>query len=487
MATFDWSFDLLTEAERRVFSRLSVFVGGWSLSSAISICELDGMDQTMATDILGTLVDKSLVQAEPVPDGGVRYRLLETLRDYATEKLLSTGTAETASARHAHVMTLLDIAEAAPPRLSGPEQVSWLTCLELEHDNIKAGLNYLLEDAQDHEMALRLAVALRPFWFIRGYFREGVGYLERALDTGASSTRSDSELVASALIAVGALLHPPETSAKSWLEQGLAMARRLGAETLVADALCELAWVEFCHGDRADALALADDAIGAAHAVGDLDLLGFAKSIRGTTIFSDDQVTARADFDESIRCFSATHNSERLSSVLCRLAIHELEVGHLETASVHLARVLDIAIEVQNAGLLPFAYSALGLCAYLNSDNQLARTRFVESLACGRRVEDGNSMAYALLGVAFCATATGDPDAAKLHGAADALLADCDQGLESPEAELREQDHAHLRLELGDDTFDDLYNSGWALPRTSAIALASTQPRTNIGAESVSS
>ena len=471
LAAVDWSYELLTELERAVLSRLSVFIGGWDLARAEAVCSTDHIDSWAVADLLGSLVDKSLVQTEPTADSSIRYRLLETIRAYAADRL-NEEESQAASTRKAHANAFLDLAEAAAPHLTGPDQSNWLARLELEHENLRAALTYYLTSPFGQDDALRLAVSLRSFWIIRGYYPEGIEFLESALEL--EQGKDSGELRAAALIACGTLRQSKGDTipARARLEEALEIARRLGSAFLIGDALCELAWLEFGQGDVDLALRLAGEAVKAADRAGDLNLVGFAISIRGSLSFPRDQLEARSDFEEAISCFRQMQNSERLASTLCRLAIHELESGDREGASVHLATVLDIASELHNDGLFPHVYAALGLCAMLDADHLLARERFHECMNHARRVDDGRVIAYAAFGLAFCATATGDSDAAKLHGAADALLELYGERLELAETALREEDHANLRRILGDVGFTSAYDSGKRLPPRDAVEFA---------------
>jgi predicted ATPase/DNA-binding SARP family transcriptional activator len=200
LALIDWSHQLLSEAERVLLRRLSVFAGGWSLEAAQAVCGdglLDGPGADVEMlDMLARLVDRSLVEvdvegAAEAAEG--RYRLLETIRQYARERLLEAGEAE--QVREHHLEYFLRFAEEAEPKLRGAEQVAWLKRVELEHDNLRTALAWALEREQS-EHALRLAGALAYSWVLRGYFSEGHKWLDEAL---ALSEREQSEKVAAGI------------------------------------------------------------------------------------------------------------------------------------------------------------------------------------------------------------------------------------------------------------------------------------------------
>ena len=173
-ATLDWSHELLKEAERVLFRRLSVFAGGWKLEAAEEVCSGEGIEQDDILDLLSRLVDKSLVVAEaptsPGAGGALRYRMLEPVRQYGRECLEESGETERVHDRHAR--HYLALAEAARPKLVGPEEVAWLVLLEEEHDNLRAVLNWVIRGSEV-AVGARLALALWRFWDGRVYLSEG--------------------------------------------------------------------------------------------------------------------------------------------------------------------------------------------------------------------------------------------------------------------------------------------------------------------------
>jgi predicted ATPase len=178
-ATIQWSYDLLTPAERRLLERLAVFAGGWTLEAAEAVCASDEIAPEATLDLLSGLVGKSLVQAEPQANGTIRYRLLETVRQYAEGKLADSG--EAAALRVRHRDYHLALAGDAVDGLSGPDQVEWLERLEAEHDNLRAALAWCQADPNGADQEERLAGALGRFWRDRGYNREGFAWLMHAV------------------------------------------------------------------------------------------------------------------------------------------------------------------------------------------------------------------------------------------------------------------------------------------------------------------
>ena len=240
-ATIDWSYGLLSEKEKILFRRLSVFAGGWTLSAAEEICSDDGVGEYEVLELLSCLVDKSLVVVAR-GDEETRYRMLETVRQYASGRLVESG--ERAGVRARHAGFFLDLAEEAETGLAGPEQAAWVERLDTEHDNLRAALGWLAEE-QEVERGLRLAAALMRFWWFRAYLIEGRAHLESLL--GLTGTPVRDEVRAKALHALAVLIYrQADDAAGDWtvarfrLDESLAIYRRLGNEARVAAVLLDL-------------------------------------------------------------------------------------------------------------------------------------------------------------------------------------------------------------------------------------------------------
>ena len=198
-ATVDWSYELLADVERRLLARLSVFSGGWTLEAAEQVCGGRGISSGDVLDLLSRLVDKSLVI---VDEAGVerRYRLLETIRQYARDRLVQSG--EIAAISDAHLDYSLALAREAEPKIVGADQAAWLNRLDVEHDNLRTALDWSLADPDRRADGLTLATCLWWFWTKRGYFTEGQQRLERAL---AVQEHVAGDVEARALIGLGHL------------------------------------------------------------------------------------------------------------------------------------------------------------------------------------------------------------------------------------------------------------------------------------------
>src|SRR6516165_7604448 len=233
-AMVEWSWELLTEAERAVLAGLSVFAGGFGLAAAEAVAAGEDVPAAEVLGHLGALVDKSLVQFDDTPAGQGRYRLLETVRQYAAGHLEALGPAAGA----AHRDYYLALAEAAAPQLMAADQAAWLDRLDAELANLRAAIAFSLTQA-DPEPGLRLAASLREFWQARGHAAEGADVLRAFLD--APAAQAATLLRARALTAAARLLETTDgyAIAGDYCEEALAIARAAGDENLAAEALYE--------------------------------------------------------------------------------------------------------------------------------------------------------------------------------------------------------------------------------------------------------
>jgi predicted ATPase/DNA-binding SARP family transcriptional activator len=255
-ATLDWSYELLSERERVLFARLSVFAAGWTMEAAEAL----GSGKGEVLDPLSRLVDKSLVTLEKGEhDGAVRYTMLEPVRQYAREKLREGGEEDAIQGRHAGFF--LTLAEVAEPEMSGPEQETWLRRLEREHANLRGALAWALDpsdssEPREHrtEVGLRLAGALGRFWGVYGP-DEGRGWLEKGLAMGRAAPKPT---LAKVFYEAGwiELFQGNYERAIALLEEGLALFRQLGDRRGVATSLINLGFALLHLGDKERASAL---------------------------------------------------------------------------------------------------------------------------------------------------------------------------------------------------------------------------------------
>ncbi len=292
----DWSHDLLSEPERVLFRRLSAFAGGWTLQAAEIAGSGDGIERGDVLDLLSQLVDKSLVLAEATGEGAVRYRLLEPVRQYATERLRESGEAETVRRRHAR--WCLEFVERVRDGLEGPEQAAWVGRMKGEHANAQAALSWALE--AEPETALRLVATLGYFWYRYGRIIEGRRWLEAVLErTGdiENATRAKTLRLAGVLSEESGLYE----QAEKLHEQGLALYRRLGDRAGVASSLTSLGALAYAVGDLERALALTQESLVLKRELGDERAIMSSRNNLGEMMQTAGELAkARALFEENL-------------------------------------------------------------------------------------------------------------------------------------------------------------------------------------------
>jgi predicted ATPase/predicted Ser/Thr protein kinase len=222
-ATVDWSYDLLTEPERRLLGRLSVFAGGWTLEAAEDVCAGEGIERDDIVDLLSGLVDKSLVIVEEDPTGDRRYRFLETIRQYGRDRLFRSGEIGSVCARH--FAFVLAFARRAEPELTRSDQVTWLNRLQVEHDNIRSALDWAAGAPECADRGLELATSVWWFWTKRGYFSEG----QRRLGESLAVCTDVSPRVAKAYVGLAHLtMFQGDPATRGTMAKSLEVARAAG-------------------------------------------------------------------------------------------------------------------------------------------------------------------------------------------------------------------------------------------------------------------
>jgi predicted ATPase/DNA-binding SARP family transcriptional activator len=275
-AVIDWSYDHLDEGERRVFERLSIFVGGFTFDAAEAVC--GGDDGLDLIDVLALLVDKSLVTAEAAPIPEYRYRLLETLQAYAAERRDDRGDTDAQCRRHAAYFATL--AEAAHTGLRSSDQAAWLDRLASDHDNIRAALEFLLADG-DVETAGRMAGSVYPFWDLRGHYTEGRRWLNRVLAGVDLTPRTRARVLMGATTL--AVIQGDIESAVAACEAATDLSRGVGDGAGLAHAQQYLAFVAIYAEQFDEAEALIAESITAAQAAGADWEHGWAYIFAGTS------------------------------------------------------------------------------------------------------------------------------------------------------------------------------------------------------------
>ena len=463
-AMVDWSWELLTGPERAVLARLSVFAGGFTLAAAEAVGADPGLPRSEVIGHLGALVDKSLVQFDDTGSGLGRYRLLDTVRQYAAGQLDAHGQAAADAAQTAHRDYYLALAEAATPHLVGLDQAAWLDRLDAELGNLRAAIT-VSQARADLARGLRLAACLRVYWQVRGHAAEGAGVLRVLLD--APAAHEATLLRARALAAAANLLVQTDgyATAADYCQEGLAIARAAGDDYLVADLLQIGAWPLLRQGQPGAALQLIEEGLGLAQRLQEPHLTGRLLSARSFALnIGGNPAGAARDAAESLRLYRQAGDRILVGATLGNLGNYELSTGDLDAARRHLAESVDIA-RALNArdGMAHWTFN-LGLAEYLGGSPEAAQALFAETLDLARRMGIKGMTAYALIGLAMVGHGRADPGwSARLHGAGDQALAGLGETLEPLEGRLADLDRQRLRAAMGAEDFDTEYATGRAL------------------------
>lgn len=257
-ALVDWSYDLLSDVEQCVLARLSVFAGGFDLAAAETVCDAEPISAGDVLDILSSLVEKSLVLLEEGEDAG-RYRMLETIRDYASEKLGLASDAADVAVRHC--VHYFNESKEANHGMMGPDQAEWIQRVEADLDNIRAATAFALAGGVDPVIVVKMAVAMQGFWILRGYATEGRGVVRSAL---ALPSIQGSDIAHAWALYVGAALAESQSDhaeARQMLETCLLLRRKLGNPSDVAATLSTLSLARLQAGDAEGALETENEAI----------------------------------------------------------------------------------------------------------------------------------------------------------------------------------------------------------------------------------
>lgn len=474
-AAIDWSYRLLMLPEQLVLRRVSVFARGWTLEAAEFVCSL-GLASGDVLEILLRLVDKSLVVAETERTES-RYHMLETIRQYAQEKLDETG--EGVELRQHHLQYFRKLAKNAELRLRSADQLEWMDQVDVEQDNIRAALTWAGE-GDSVEAGLELATSLWVFWVYRGHMREGLTFLERLL--GLSETTSALPTRAKAHMAAGILAHNlgATFASRGHFEQSVMLWKRLGA--VGTDGLFDVEhWIVAFDPE------VERDSSLAGHYYQDrlkhyrqiADQSGIADTLQTVGLLAARQgnlVEARQAFEESLAIFQATGDQIRLHHLKSDLAFVEFEEGNLAQALTLTEDTIHFFRRARFTFVLGWVLCLRGAIAIRECDYVSAKALYSEGLQVVQQVDDHTQVPECFIGFAGIASADRSFEhAARLLGAAEAKLAERNMPLEHFDQVELERLAKFLSVELGETAFAKARAEGGALTTEQAIALALSQ------------
>jgi len=422
-----WSHDLLDETDRRLFARLSVFTGGWTLGSAEAVCDPEGLD---ALDGLTSLVDQSLVRRTEPDDGHPRFTMLETIREFGQEQLRIAGDLDLILRRHAE--HFLALAVEAEPHLTADDQGEWLDRCEREHANIRAALRWAIE-AGEADRAQEAAGALWRFWQQRGHLAEGRGCFEDIL--AVQSAQGPTPARAKALIGAAGMAwwQQDRRAAGASYAQALAIERELGDPARLAEALYNLAFV----------------------------------------VAGDDVGSATRLLEESLDLFRQVGDERGMAQVLAMLVMPDAQAGNWEPVIDSLEEAVEIWRRLGDRLHLAFDLLWLGFAHGRVGHRDEARSAALGSLELFLEADNPTGIGIAFTDLAFLATWEGRHEDAIRLAAASKSLNERVGGPPGAIGGLLEGDPvAEARAHLSEDAAERAWEEGLAMSVDEAAALA---------------
>jgi predicted ATPase/class 3 adenylate cyclase len=430
-ALIDWSYNLLNDREKGLMCRLSAFAGGWTLEAAEQVCEGDAVEEWEILDLLTSLVDKSLV-IYLEEHGSARYRLLDTVRQYARDRLLECAAGEIW--RDRHLEFFLALGEEAEPHLQEAEQAEWLTRLEAEHANLRAALEWSEAAPGRAEQGVRLGASIWRFWQVHGHLSEGRERLARAL---ASEEACDASRRARALDGAGVLAYYQcdYPAAQTAHEEGLAIRRQLGDQRGIAACLNDLGNTAHAQGDYA---------------------------------------AAQARYEESLAIRREMDDRRGIAASLNNLGSLAFQQGDDPAARELITESLSILGELGDQRSIALSMNNLGEVVYRQGDYLEARALFRQSLAIRKDLGARVGIAYSMEGLAATEFMAGVPlKAGCLWGAAERLREEVGAPLPPKQHPEHEQQVELARVAVGDEAaFDAAWQEGRVMTLEQAIAYA---------------
>ncbi|HXW87891.1 MAG TPA: adenylate/guanylate cyclase domain-containing protein [Streptosporangiaceae bacterium] len=471
-AAIGWSYALLTGQERLLLGRLSVFAGGFDLAAAEAVCGHEPISAVEVAGLVGSLVDKSLVVAEPT-GSALRYRLLETIRLFAAERLADDG--EAAAAAAAHCAHYLAFAETTAPCLSGPDQADGLARLDTEHANLLRAAQHAAAELGGTARVLRFGIALWRYWYWigrSGGSEEAAGLLLPVLRRPEAP--ADPALFAEALWVAAFLTSLLDRALSLQLaEHADEVAHGLGDDRLLAMTRGMLCIAYSSSGDPQRARLAGHESVQRARKLRDDVLLATVLQVYAWAVGAAE---AGPLYTEAFACTQRSGDVAVVSVLHTSAGVDALELGHIPAGRAHLEAAIAAAEVIGEPHLTPSAKLAEVLRAEHNLDD--ARSAFEYVVRVSRRIGDKHALADAILGLACIAADLDDwQRASALHGAEQALLDQMGKRLRPFDARRRRLSLDRAAAALGEQQFQRAYTQGMALSFDQAIDLALRRAR----------
>jgi predicted ATPase/DNA-binding CsgD family transcriptional regulator len=484
-AALDWSYALLSPSEQKVLQRLSVFASGAILDAAESICAGKGVEVSEVLDLLSSLVNKSLVMVDKPGAGETRYGLLETIRQYASQKLEQSGGLAESKDRYLDYFT--QWAEKTQSNPNRGDQVLRLEGFEAEHDNLRAALEWSRTSDARADLGLRLALNLGWFWQARGYFSEGREQLNSLLEKTKANDRSEVRAGALHMAGVLAFMQTDYPAVRALDEESLSIYRGLGAagRSGLANVLIQLGDMWRQLGSYQKAFPLLEEGLRVMQELKDLDGIVIGLWQLGYyAVSTGDYRQAEAYFSEALPLSKQKVRDYDTAVILSGLAETALRQGDFGRAAAFEEEGLNLRREINEKWGIAVSLGNFGWIALHQDDLAKAGTLLLESLALRREIEDRGGMAWCLEKLAKINILYGKKKsrnqssedfrrAARLFGAAAGLRAPVGSAIDQADQSEYDRDLDALRKALGGEAFSRLWTEGEAMPLDKVIYEAS--------------
>lgn len=470
-ATIEWSYGLLSEQERALYERLSVFAGGWTLEAAERICEGAELESADVLDLLMRLVDKSLVVADQGQEDA-RYRFLDTIRQFARDKFARLDENDRRRVCDRHLDYFLAFVREIDETVRGTEQESGLVRLDRELDNVRAALAWSAE-SDNTEAEMGLALALWRYWRVRSYFSEGRRWLADALARGEACPPT---MRAKALLGAGSLANyqADYAQARAFLEASLTLHRQLKDNRGIGLSLNLLADGKTMTGEFAGARRDLQESVAIFRKLNDPRGTGYALYFLGSLLLRTGELKqARPLLEESLARLTRVGDKWWIGNTMLQLGWCLNRQGEHDNALQRLQEALDISTQFNDTRGTGRALMYIGEAKYSQGEYAAARDKYTESLKMFREIGDKWAETSCLEGLGYIAAAQNDARrAAQLLGSAEQMHERLGAPLLAVYRESTEASAKRARAQLGARDFSEAWAEGRALNEEQAIELA---------------
>jgi hypothetical protein len=467
----EWSYELLVEPERRVLRRVSVFAGGFTPVEALAVVANGDVDRITLLDVLQSLVEKNLIQLDEAAEPLVRYRLLETIRQFAKQELVEHD--EEAAARSSHAEAFLALAESASPHLWKKERLEWLARLNADRENLKAAIEYLVSEPSAGYLAMRFVIAMSRYWEMTGQYTYVAGIGRAFFDH--PRTREPDRLWVEAVAALALVWRGDNWELAVFepeVREALEVARTLDMDEQTSVLLWVLGGHSMRTGEMGAATELNEQAVEAARRSEDPMTLGIAL-IAASCLYGSRPSVSRAKLVEAESYLRAAGDAYWKGLVVNNLASADMMEGDLVSGRHRIQEGIELS-RLGGDEVLTELLANLGDLELLEGNVPASIQSFAEAATMQVRSGGLSHTSSALVaGLAVCATALGGLEtAAYLHGAAQSVLAH--SGLDRDEMgyDLTIADQKRLVTDMGEARFEAAFSRGMALTPRGALRAA---------------